>query len=169
MPLLPAWPARSDRSAWTGEIARLDLALHSAVARGVPHSTSFPSGHAASAPAFATGVGLAPSWAGLPFTTGVSLDPYARVHAGAHYPSDGIAGSIIGSAMAPAIVAAPEHDAHPNRAPTEPTVIATITVPNTYDRSAWCSARRRTGLWVRSGSEVWNVIPIVNARYAKSR
>jgi hypothetical protein len=34
----------------------------------------------------------------------------------------------------------------PSRAATELTVLATITVPKTYDRSAWCSALRRTRL-----------------------
>ena len=56
----------------------------------MPHSTSFPSGHAASASAFAT----------------AALVAYSRVHTGVHYPSDAIAGSVIGAALAPAVIAA---------------------------------------------------------------
>src|SRR4051794_31566699 len=57
------------------------------------------------------------------------------------------------------------YDAYgPRRPATELTVVAMITVPKTYESSAWCSAARRTRLAVMSVSETWNVIPIVSAR-----
>jgi membrane-associated phospholipid phosphatase len=62
----------------------------------MPRSTSFPSGHAASAFAFATGTcgelpGLAPVL--VPLACAVA---YSRVHTGVHYPSDVAAGAAIG-------------------------------------------------------------------------
>lgn len=64
----------------------------------MPRSTSFPSGHSATAFAFATAVSaecpkLAPAL--LPLAGTVA---YSRVHAGVHYPSDVAAGIAIGIA-----------------------------------------------------------------------
>jgi membrane-associated phospholipid phosphatase len=80
------------------------------VARQVtmPRSTSWPSGHAASAFAFASGVGAAWPQAGIPVGVVASLVAYSRVHTGVHYPSDTIAGTVCGVAMAPVAVAAVE-------------------------------------------------------------
>lgn len=80
------------------------------VARHVamPRSTSWPSGHAASAFAFATGVGAAWPEAGIPLSVLASLVAYSRVHTGVHYPSDAIAGTVSGVALAPLAVAAVE-------------------------------------------------------------
>ena len=75
----------------------------------MPRSTSFPSGHAASAFAFATGVGIALPRTGLPLTATAALVAYSRVHTGVHYPSDAIAGSVIGAGLAPRVVAALDH------------------------------------------------------------
>jgi membrane-associated phospholipid phosphatase len=71
----------------------------------MPRSTSFPSGHSASAFAFAAGVGIALPRAGLPLTATAALVAYSRVHTGVHYPSDAIVGSVIGAGLAPAVVA----------------------------------------------------------------
>lgn len=72
----------------------------------MPRSTSWPSGHAASAFAFATGVGAAWPAAGMPLSVLASLVAYSRVHTGVHYPSDAIAGTVSGVALAPLAVAA---------------------------------------------------------------
>jgi undecaprenyl-diphosphatase len=62
----------------------------------MPHSNSFPSGHSASAFAFATGVcaempHLTPLLAPLAIAVA-----YSRVHTGVHHPSDAAAGAAIG-------------------------------------------------------------------------
>jgi membrane-associated phospholipid phosphatase len=71
----------------------------------MPRSTSWPSGHSASAAAFATGVGAAWPPAGIPLSALASLVAYSRVHTGVHYPSDVIAGTVSGAALAPVAVA----------------------------------------------------------------
>jgi membrane-associated phospholipid phosphatase len=72
----------------------------------MPGSTSWPSGHSASAFAFATGVGAAWPAAGVPLSVLASLVAYSRVHTGVHYPSDAIAGTVSGVALTPVAVAA---------------------------------------------------------------
>jgi membrane-associated phospholipid phosphatase len=66
----------------------------------MPLSASFPSGHSASAFAFASAVGRdLPSLAlGLHLLAGGVA--YARVHTGVHYPGDTIIGAIIGASTA---------------------------------------------------------------------
>lgn len=64
-----------------------------------PASASFPSGHTASAVAFATGAGLESPLAAavaLPLAAGVA---YSRLHVGAHWLSDVAGGAIIGAGM----------------------------------------------------------------------
>jgi undecaprenyl-diphosphatase len=80
------------------------------VARQVtmPQSTSWPSGHSASAFAYASGVGAAWPQVGMPLSFLASLVAYSRVHTGVHYPSDTIAGTTCGVALAPIAVAALE-------------------------------------------------------------
>ena len=90
---------RPDRSAHRVPISR-QVAM--------PRSTSFPSGHAASAFAFATGVASALPQAGIPLAAAASLVAYSRVHTGVHYPLDVVAGSVTGMALAPLAVAALE-------------------------------------------------------------
>ena len=70
----------------------------------MPRSTSWPSGHSASAFAFASGVGAAWPAAGIPLNALASLVAYSRVHTGVHYPSDAIAGAVSGVALAPLAV-----------------------------------------------------------------
>lgn len=65
-----------------------------------PTSSSMPSGHSASAVAFAVGVGLIKPALGAalaPVAAGVA---YSRVHTGAHWPSDVFFGSTIGAGAA---------------------------------------------------------------------
>jgi undecaprenyl-diphosphatase len=68
-----------------------------------PITTSFPSGHAASAAAFATGVALeSPAWgaAVAPVAAAVAL---SRVYTGVHFPSDVLAGAALGAGAAFAV------------------------------------------------------------------
>jgi undecaprenyl-diphosphatase len=66
----------------------------------LPTSTSFPSGHAASAFAFAAGVALEKPMVGIPLLGLASAVAYSRVYVGVHYPSDVVAGAAIGTAVA---------------------------------------------------------------------
>ncbi len=91
-----------------GDRRRPDRSRHQVpVARHVsmPASTSFPSGHAASAAAFATGVATAFPEAGLPLSAAAALVAYSRVHTGVHYPVDVIAGTVTGTTLAQLVVA----------------------------------------------------------------
>ncbi|MGI5349805.1 bifunctional phosphatase PAP2/diacylglycerol kinase family protein [Streptomyces sp. CA-250714] len=66
----------------------------------LPTSTSFPSGHSASAAAFATAMALeSRGWgaAVLPVAASVA---FSRVYTGVHYPSDVLVGSALGTAAA---------------------------------------------------------------------
>ena len=66
----------------------------------MPSSRSFPSGHAATAFAFATGVGHVSPSAAVPLRALAALVAYSRVHTGVHYPADVLAGSLLGTALA---------------------------------------------------------------------
>jgi membrane-associated phospholipid phosphatase len=83
-------------------------ALQSAPGRAVamPRSASFPSGHSASAFAFATAAGGEMPWLAFPLRSLAAAVAYSRVHGGAHYPADVVAGSLIGGATASATVRA---------------------------------------------------------------
>jgi undecaprenyl-diphosphatase len=91
------------------------------VARQVtmPRSTSWPSGHAASAFAFAGGVGAAWPQSGIPLGVLASLVAYSRVHTGVHHPSDTIAGTVCGVALAPVAVVAVERRREQQRRQSE--------------------------------------------------
>lgn len=61
-----------------------------------PITTSFPSGHAASAAAFATGVALeSRGWGAVVAPVAVAVAA-SRVYTGVHYPSDVLAGAVLG-------------------------------------------------------------------------
>jgi undecaprenyl-diphosphatase len=72
----------------------------------MPRSTSWPSGHSASAFAFTAGVGVSAPAAAVPLSALAALVAYSRVHSGVHYPLDVIAGAVVGVGGAPLAVAA---------------------------------------------------------------
>ena len=69
----------------------------------MPGSTSFPSGHSASAFAFATAVGDELPLAWLPLHAVAAAVTYSRVHTGVHYPGDVLVGSLMGTGAAVAV------------------------------------------------------------------
>jgi len=74
------------------------LALSESRRVKMPGSSSFPSGHSASAFAFATAVGIELPALSFPLHGLAALVAYSRVHTGVHYPGDVIAGAVIGTA-----------------------------------------------------------------------
>jgi undecaprenyl-diphosphatase len=66
----------------------------------VPGSTSFPSGHAASAFAFAVGCGLEVPALSLPLGSLATAVAYSRVRTRVHYPADVVAGVALGAGIA---------------------------------------------------------------------
>jgi undecaprenyl-diphosphatase len=65
----------------------------------MPSSTSFPSGHTASAFAFAFGAAEVIPMLALPLIPLASAVGYSRVHTGVHYPGDVLAGAVLGSVI----------------------------------------------------------------------
>lgn len=86
------------------QIASRDCPLRDEVALAqdrwvrMPSSDSFPSGHTASAFAFATAAGQRIPALWLPLHGLALLVGYSRVHTGVHYPGDVVAGAAVGSA-----------------------------------------------------------------------
>jgi len=72
----------------------------------MPTSTSFPSGHSASAFAFAGAVGGSMPVVGAPLRGLAAAVAYSRVHTGVHYPGDVIIGSVIGATIGEATMLA---------------------------------------------------------------
>src|SRR3954468_18226635 len=61
-----------------------------------PTTSSFPSGHSASAAAFATAVAMEEPLIGVPVAALAAGVAYGRVHTGVHYPGDVVAGVALG-------------------------------------------------------------------------
>ncbi|WP_328382986.1 diacylglycerol kinase family protein [Streptomyces sp. NBC_00400] len=68
-----------------------------------PVTSSFPSGHAASAVAFATGVAFENKWWGLALAPVAASVAFSRVYTGVHYPGDVLAGAALGAGAAFAV------------------------------------------------------------------
>ena len=67
---------------------------------GMPTSLSFPSGHSASAFAFATGVGYRLPAVTVPLHGLAGAVAYSRVHTEVHFPGDVVVGSLLGTVTA---------------------------------------------------------------------
>ncbi len=85
---------------WRRSRPALDLVPQIRRLEKLPTSTSFPSGHSASAFAFATGVALEKPFIGVPLLGLAAIVGYSRVYVGVHYPSDVVGGALIGAGMA---------------------------------------------------------------------
>jgi undecaprenyl-diphosphatase len=85
--------------------ATVNLGVKPIARRRMPRSASFPSGHAASAFAFAYAVGRHLPALALPIRLLATAVAYSRVHTGVHYPGDVVVGSVTGAGTA-AMVAA---------------------------------------------------------------
>jgi membrane-associated phospholipid phosphatase len=94
-----------------GRRARPERPEEQAPAREVrmPTSHSFPSGHSASAFAFATGVGHRLPVVAVPLHAAAGLVAYSRVHTGVHYPGDVVIGSMLGTVIAQLTTRALDH------------------------------------------------------------
>jgi undecaprenyl-diphosphatase len=65
----------------------------------MPSSTSFPSGHSASAAAFAVAVGNLLPALKVPLRAAASVVAFSRVYTGVHYPSDVLVGATVGALL----------------------------------------------------------------------
>jgi undecaprenyl-diphosphatase len=98
-----------------------------------PTSPSFPSGHTASAAAFATGVALEAPLAGAalaPLAAGVG---YSRLHTGAHWLSDVVGGAALGAGAALALRAVLPVGKALSEARREPPTAHTVDLPASTD------------------------------------
>ena len=65
----------------------------------LPTSPSFPSGHSASAFAFANAMGGELPWAAFPVHFLAGAVAYSRVHTGVHFPADAMVGALLGAGV----------------------------------------------------------------------
>jgi membrane-associated phospholipid phosphatase len=91
------WPRRRPDRAGAGVPGERQVKM--------PGSTSFPSGHSASAFAFATAVGHDMPALALGLNFLAAAVAYSRVHTGVHYPGDAVVGAVIGASTSTAVSA----------------------------------------------------------------
>jgi undecaprenyl-diphosphatase len=97
--------------------------------RRQPSTSSFPSGHSASAAAFTVGVALEQPLLAVPVGVLAAGVAYGRVHTGVHYPGDVVAGLAIGTGAALAVKRVwPTRPARPGVHP--PTVAEAVALPD---------------------------------------
>jgi membrane-associated phospholipid phosphatase len=77
--------------------------------------SSFPSGHAASAFAFAYAVGRHLPGLAVPIRLLAGGVAYSRIHTGVHYPGDVVIGSILGAGTAAMVAAASDRLSRPQQ------------------------------------------------------
>ena len=82
----------------------------------MPASASFPSGHAASAFAFAYAVGRHLPLLAVPIRLLAAAVAYSRVHTGVHYPGDVVIGSVTGAGTAAMVAAVADRAARARQA-----------------------------------------------------
>lgn len=75
----------------------------------MPASGSFPSGHSASAFAFASAIGRERPWLGLGLRFLAAAVAFSRVHTGVHYPGDTVVGALIGEGTGQAVAGLLDH------------------------------------------------------------
>ncbi|WP_069169634.1 bifunctional phosphatase PAP2/diacylglycerol kinase family protein [Streptomyces griseus] len=112
-----------------------------------PFTTSFPSGHAASAAAFATGVALESKGWGAVVAPVAAAVAASRVYTGVHYPSDVLAGAALGVGAAFALRGVvptrgqlPAPGRPPGEAPALPAGRGLVVVVNQKSGSATATA-----------------------------
>jgi undecaprenyl-diphosphatase len=121
----------------------------------MPTSSSFPSGHAASAFAFATGVAREWPAVGVPLAAAASTVAYSRVHNGVHYVSDVLVGAGLGVGAAALAGTVLHEDKRLTLPPPEPTAVPRKVVllgnPDSGRTDALVDARAEL---VRSGFQI---------------